>query len=140
MIARLLILLLLTSMPLLGESEDDVTSVVTSLATALSENNPPLFLKSLDRDMSNYRDIERQITALASGALIDCTIEVIGITGSGTAQQADLDWYMVLRSQQDENLIERRRTKVTVKVEKRGKKWIITSFSPSSIFAPMAPR
>jgi hypothetical protein len=140
MIARLLILLLLARVPLLGESEDDVTSVVTSLATALSENNPPLFLKSLDHDMPNYREIERQITALASDTLINCTIEVIGITGSGTAQQADLDWYMVIRSQQDENLIERRRAKVTVKVEKRGKKWLITAFSPVSVFAPMTAR
>jgi hypothetical protein len=140
MIARLLILLLLTRMPLLGESEDDVTSVVSTLATALSENNPPLFLKSLDHDMPNYREIERRITALASDTLINCTIELIGSNGSSTAQQADLDWYMVLRSQQDENLIERRRAKVTVKVEKRGKKWIVTSFSPLSIFAPMAAR
>jgi hypothetical protein len=47
---------------------------------------------------------------------------------------------MVLKSQQDENLLERRRTKVTVKLEKRGKKWVVTSFTPISIFAPMTAR
>ena len=47
---------------------------------------------------------------------------------------------MSLKSQQDENLIERRRTKVTIKIEKRGKKWVVTSFSPISIFAPMTAK
>ena len=140
MIARLLILFLLTRIPLLGGPEESVTDVVTTLATALSENNPLLFLRTLDHDMQEYREIERQLTSLAADTLINCTIEVIGTSGSESAQKADLDWYMVLRSQQDENLIERRRTKVTVHLEKRGKKWLVTSFAPLSLFAPMTVR
>jgi len=137
MIARLLILLLLTRLPLFGDPEQDITEVISNLASALSENKPQAFLKILDREMPAYRDLEHSLTALAADTDISCSIDLIANTGSPTAQQADLDWYMVLRSQQDQNRIERRRTKVTIKIEKRGKHWVVTAFTPLSIFAPM---
>ena len=140
MIARLLLLLLLTRLPLLGDAEQDVTDVVTTLASALSDSNPQHFLAALDREMADYRQIERAVTALANDTAINCSVDLIGTRGTETAREADLDWYMVLRSQQDQNLIERRRTKVTVKMEKRGKKWLVTAFSPLSVFAPMTAR
>lgn len=137
MIFRLLIVLLLFSGALCGDAEQDITDVVSTLAGALSENKPQVFLKALDRATPGYEQLERDINALAADTLIHCSIELIGNSGSDTAQRADLDWYMVLISQEDENLIERRRTKVTIKIEKRKKKWIVTSFSPVSVFAPM---
>jgi hypothetical protein len=140
MIARLLILLLLTRIPLFGDAEQDITDLVTTLTSALSENNPQLFLKTLDHDMPAFAQIQHDVNALLAESVISCSVEVIGTTGSGTSLQSDLDWYMVVRSQQDQNLIERRRTKVTIKVEKRGKKWIVTSFNPISVFALMTAR
>ena len=139
MMARLLLLGIL---PLLAfaDGEQDVTDVVSTLAGALSDDNPQLFLKTLDHAMPGYRKLEQDIAALLSQNLISCTIEAIANSGTPTVQSADLDWYMVLKSQQDENLIERRRTKVTLKIEKRGKKWVVTSFSPVSIFAPMSAK
>ena len=62
---------------------------------------------------------------------------MISTGGAGAPPTADLDWYMVLKSQEDYNIIERRRTKVTIGLEKQGKKWVVTSFSPLSVFAPM---
>jgi hypothetical protein len=140
MMTRLLTALLLISTTVFADAEQDITEVVSDLATALSENRPEQFLKMLDRNMPVYQQIERQLTGLATDTDIGCTIELIGNTGSGTAQRADLDWYMVLRSRQDQNLIERRRTKVTVEIEKRGKKWFVTAFSPVTLFAPMTVR
>lgn len=119
-----------------GEAEDDITAVVSTLASALSDNNPLLFLKSLDKGMPDYGTIERNVNALAGDTQISCSVDVIAVRGT----EADLDWYMVLRSQQDQNLIERRRTKVTIKVEHRGKKWVVTGFSPVSVFAPLKAR
>jgi hypothetical protein len=140
MMARLVVLFLLLRIPLFGNVEQDITEVVSNLASAVSGNQPRLFLKILDRDMPGYRELERSLTALAGDTEINCSIDLIGNTGSPTAQQVDLDWYMVLRSQQDQNLIERRRTKVTIKMEKRGKNWVVTAFNPISIFAPMTAR
>jgi hypothetical protein len=137
---RLLVLILLGSLVLLGDPERDITNVVSTLASALSENNPQLFLRTLDHDMPAYHQLEHDLTALVADTDIGCTIELTRNSGSETGQQADLDWYMVLRSQQDQNVIERRRTKVTIKIEKHGKKWLITSFTPLTIFQPMAPR
>jgi hypothetical protein len=97
-------------------------------------------MKSLDRDMPGYRQIEQAVNALAGDTLVTCSVELISTSGTPSAQSADLDWYMSLKSQQDENLIERRRTKVTIKIEKRGKRWIVISFSPISVFAPMTAR
>ena len=122
------------------EVQQVVTDVVSDLAGALSDDNPQLFLKSLDHAMPDYRKIEQDVTALASQTLIGCTIEVLSTHETPPTLTADLDWYMSLKSQQDENLLERRRTKVTIKLEKRGKKWVVTSFSPISIFAPMTAR
>jgi hypothetical protein len=139
MIVRLLMLLLL-AMPLLPDAEQDITDVVSTLAGALSNNNPQLFLKTLDPAMPGYRQLELDIAALASQNLIGCEVEVISSSGAPPSETADLDWYMSLKSQQDENLIERRRTKVTIKIEKRGKKWVVTAFSPISIFAPMTAK
>ena len=140
MMLRLTLLLLLTTASLPGDAEQDITDVVSTLATALSESNVPEFLKALDHDMPDYYQLEHDVSGLVSATLISCSVDLIGNTGSATAQTADLDWYMVLKSQQDENLIERRRTKVIMKIEKRGKKWIVTSFKPISLFAPMTAR
>ena len=93
-----------------------------------------------DHDMPDYHQIEQDVVAIANDNWVSCSIEILTNSGSETAQNADLDWYMVLKSQQDENLIERRRTKVVLKMEKRGKKWIVTSFQPTAIFAPMMAR
>jgi hypothetical protein len=137
MIARLLILGLMVCGPLAADAEQDVTSVVSTLASALSANNPEQFLQKLDHEMPDYRKLEHDLMALSSDTLISCSIEVLSTQGSETAQQAELDWYMVVRSQQDENLIERRRTKVTIQIEKRGKKWLVTRFSPVSVFSAL---
>lgn len=140
MIARLLMLLLLGSVSLLGDAEQDVTDVVSLLASALSANNPQLFLSRFDHAMPGYRQLEQAVNALAGDTLVACSVELISTKGTPSAQSADLDWYMSLKSQQDENLIERRRTKVAMKIEKRGKKWIVVSFSPISVFTPMTAR
>ena len=132
MIRRLLIALLLVCGTLSADPEDDITRVVSTLASALSDNNPLLFLKTLDKQMPDYRRIETDVNALAGDTLISCSVEVIAVRGT----EADLDWYMVLRSKQDENLIERRRTKVTLRIEKQGNNWVVSSFSPVSVFAP----
>ena len=140
MMARLLILLLLVRLPLFGDAEQDITDVITTLTSALSGDNPQLFLKTLDRAMPNYLQIEHDLTGLASANQIGCSVDLISNSGTATSQQADLDWYMVLSSKQDQNLIERRRTKVTIKMEKRGKRWIVTDFNPISIFSGMTAR
>jgi len=140
MIARLLMLLCLARLPLCADAEQDITAVVSTLASALSGHNPELFMKTLDRDMPVYQQIDREIHALLSATDVACTVEVLTNAGTPSVQTADLDWYMSLKSQQDENLIERRRTKVTIKIEKRGKKWLVTSFSPISVFAAMTAR
>jgi hypothetical protein len=132
--------MLFVGLPLLGDPEQEVTDVVSTLAGALSAGNPELFLKTLDHNMAGYRKVEQDLNALAGDTDISCTIELLTNSGTASSQTADLDWYMVLKSQQDENLLERRRTKVTVKLEKRGKKWVVTSFTPISIFAPMTAR
>lgn len=133
---RLFLGLILACGLLQGDAEDDITGVVTTLAAALSDNNPLRFLKTLDKQMPDYGQIERDVNALALDTLVSCTVEVIDVRGT----EADLDWYMVLRSKQDENLIERRRTKVTIRVEKRGKNWVVTSFVPVTVFAPLKLR
>jgi hypothetical protein len=137
MMARFVPLLLILPLLTFGDAEQDVTDVVSTLAGALGDDNPQLFLKNLDHGMAGYRQLEQDIVALAAENFISCTVEVISSNGTGSALTADLDWYMSLKSQQDENLIERRRTKVTIKIEKRGKKWVVTSFSPITIFAQM---
>ena len=140
MTARLAVVLLLAALPMCGDGEEEVTKVVSTLAGALTANNPELFLKSMDHNMPDYRKLEQDVDALSRYTEIGCTIEVISTAGNAASQTADLDWYMALKSQQDENLVERRRTKVTIKIEKRGKKWIVTSFSPISVFAPLVAR
>jgi len=140
MIARLLLLAACVCVPLFADAEQDVSDAVSVLAAALSDNNPQRFLGALDRGMPAYHQIEQDLTGLAAATEISCSIEVIATKGTATTQDADLDWYMVLRSQQDENLIERRRTKVHVKLEKRGKKWVVTAFEPPSLFSPLTAR
>ncbi len=136
MTRRLLMVSMIACALAAGDAEEDITSVVSTLASALSGNNPQLFLKTLDKGMPDYGKIERDVNALAVDTLINCSVDVIAIRGN----EADLDWYMVLRSQQDQNLIERRRTKVTIKAERRGKHWVVTGFTPVSVFGPLKTR
>ena len=125
---------------LAAEPEQEITNVISKLASALSHGEHQVFLDALDHKMPEYQQIEHDVTALAADTDLDCTIELIRNTGNDTEQTADLDWYMVLRSQQDQNLIERRRAKVAIKVTRRGKKWIVTGFSPVEVFRPLSAR
>src|ERR1039458_624204 len=77
MIVRLLLLLLLAAAPLRGDPEQDITEVVSTLAAALSANNPPAFLKAIDHASPVYPQLEHDVTALATDTLIECSIELI---------------------------------------------------------------
>ena len=137
MIPRLVLMVAAFVAPLCADSEQVVTNVVSTLATALSANNPQLFFQAIDRKMPEYEKFEQAVEALLAQNIVACTVEVISTGGTDAAPTAELDWYMVLKSQEDYNIIERRRTKVTIGLEKQGKKWAVTSFSPLSVFAPM---
>lgn len=137
MILRLVLMGVVLVAPLSADSEQVVTDVVSTLATALSANNPQLFFQAIDRKMPEYEKFEQAVEALLAQNIVACTVEVISTGGTGAAPTAELDWYMVLKSQEDYNIIERRRAKVSIALEKQGKKWVVTSFSPLSVFVPM---
>lgn len=134
---KLVLAVLFLATPLFADGEQDVTDVVSILASSLSESNAQSFLRTLDHGIAEYPQLERDVTALIGQTLISCSVDVIGATGPPTAKTAELDWYMALKLQQDYNIIERRRVKVTMKIEKRGKKWVVTGFQPATLFAPM---
>jgi hypothetical protein len=119
------------------------------LASFLSQGDRVGALESFDRQMKDFSDIDRDISALTAQAEVLCSIDIVedkdkdnkdGESETAEIHHLDLDWYMQLKSRGDPNLIERRRQRIAVTVQKVRQKWLISSLAPEQIFAPITIR
>lgn len=122
-----------------ADEAQDVWSVLTDAASALSEGSAMRFLALFDRSMPDYRVLEANITALVNQDRVQSSIELLSDEGDSTKRMVELDWFLQVVEQQDTAGLTRRRERVHCRLAKRGKKWLIASIEPLAFFAPLRP-
>ncbi len=129
--------LMLCASPLLADTSEPVLSVLTGMASSLSEGNPAGFLKYLDRGIGRYADIESNVNALTAQCEIVCSIEVLTEKLDGDRDALELDWFLQLRSKAEDGPLERRRELVKTDLRKIGKHWKVATLDPISVLRPL---
>jgi len=128
---------------------DTAYTRVAKMAAYLSDGETVGALEAFDKSMKDYGVIAEDIAALAAQTEVLCKIDVVedkeADNDASDVHHLDLDWYMMLKSRADDGLVERRRQRVAVTMQRfRVKKgqdyigvWRITSLSPDRILAPI---
>ena len=112
---------------------------IANLASALSQNDPDDALSYFDSQMKDFGAIETNIEALTAQTDVVCAIDIVTDEESDGVHKLDLDWFMELKPQGDNNdpQIERRRVRVQVEMKLIKNRWKITSLAPPGILDPI---
>ena len=125
--------------PLRGDSSAEVINLVGSMTAALTEVDVPAFMEAFDKDMPGYDDLKNQVTALVNQAEVTSSVEPIQEGGDDTKRSIDLDWFLEVRSLENDGPIVQRRQVIHCELRKENKKWKIVSMKPLDFFAPAKP-
>ena len=129
-------LLAIWGLPLLADAKQQVFDLFTRVASALSDDDPMVFLSAVDHDMPHFEDFQTNLIALTDQADIANSIEVLSDTGDDMHRTEELDWFMQIVGKSESHPVEQRREVATFRLERRRKKWKIVSIEPLSLFAP----
>jgi len=124
--------------PLLAGAREDILDLFTAMASALSEGNGLAFLDHVDHSMPNYQKLEQNVLALVAQNEILSSLDVLKQEGTDEEQDVELDWFLQIRSREENGPLERRRHNVKCRLKRTKKKWKATSLEPVSFFAPPA--
>jgi hypothetical protein len=124
---------------LAADAGQQVFDLFAKIATALSDDDPGIFIEAVDPDMPNFQDFRRDLVALTDVAAVTNSIEILSDTGDDTHRADELDWFLEIVGNSDPHPVERRREVVKFRLERKGnkgKKWRIVSIDPLHFFAP----
>jgi murein L,D-transpeptidase YcbB/YkuD len=119
-----------------ADTRQELIDLFGSMASALTENTPDVFLRAIDRSMPGYAQFAANVTALAAQNDLSSTIEINKQEGDESAQVVELDWILEIRGRGQSHIFERRQTVVKGRLERVKKKWRVVSLEPAAFFAP----
>ena len=131
---RRLLFLLPLAVCLRADSQHEVADLIASAASGLSAGKPEVFLEAFDAAMPGYEKLRDAVTALVSGAEIECSIEVTSNQGDDAARTLELDWILRIDRREAGAGSVRRQETVKCSLRKTGKKWRIVAFEPLEFF------
>ena len=73
-----------------ADTTQELIDVFGSMASALSEDNPAVFLRAIDPSAPGYAALARNVNALANQNELTCSIEIVKQEGDGRAQAVRL--------------------------------------------------
>jgi hypothetical protein len=135
-IVRSALLVCLVATFAVADAHDDVIEVFTSMAAALTAVDVPQFMAAFDKNMPEYGMLETDVNALVNQAEVSSSIQPLNEDGDNQDRKADLDWYLEVRSLQQDGPIVRRRQVIHCELRKEKKHWKIVSLKPLDFFAP----
>lgn len=135
-ITRRVLFLLPLAACLRADSRHEVVDLIASAAAGLSDRKPEVFLEAFDPAMPGYEKLRDAVTALASAADIECSIEVTSNEGDDATRALELDWILRIDSREAGAGSTHRQQTVKCSLRKTGKKWRIVAFEPLEFFAP----
>ena len=122
-----------------GDTSQELIDLFASMASALSEANPDVFLRAIDPAMPGYDRFAANVRALAAQNALSNAIEIVSQKGDDRAQAVELDWLLDIRGKGGSLLYVRREDIVKCRLERQKKKWRIVSIEPADFFAPPSP-
>lgn len=125
-------ILLLAGMLAWEDPPKDVLDFFRSLATALGDahrdGTARAFLEHFDASMPGYAGFSDRIEAMTAEGEVGVAIDFVNVKPGGAKMDLDLDWLLQPEGQQP------RRAVLRCTIEKRGKKWMVTSLAPLDFF------
>ena len=112
----------------------EVMDVFTTLATALSEGNAVAFMRPFDPAMPGVEKLRTDVTALLLRADVLASLEFRSDEGDDARRTVTIDWLLQIRDKEPTGRLVHRRETVKCRLERRGKKWVITSLEPAGFF------
>jgi hypothetical protein len=119
-----------------GEEPRDLIDLFASMASALSEGNPDVFLRAIEPSMPGYGRFGANVHALATQYELSNSIEIISQKGDDRAQVVELDWLLDISGKGQSRVFVRREVMVNCRLERRKNKWRIVALDPIDFFAP----
>jgi hypothetical protein len=119
-----------------ADAQQQVFDLFSKIASALSDDDPAMFVEAVDPGMPHFEDFRRDVVALTDLADLTNSIEVLSDTGDDTHRAEELDWYLEIVGKSNSHPVEQRREVVKFRLERKGKKWKIVSIDPPHFFAP----
>jgi hypothetical protein len=121
-----------------ADTRDELIRLFGAMASALSEDNPAVFLRAIDPSMAGYSRFAESVKALAAQNGLSSSIEIARQEGDGRLQNVELDWLLEISGKDQSRVFVRRQATVKCQLERRAGKWRIVSLEPVSFFAPPA--
>src|SRR5260370_8443319 len=95
MTMRRLFLMVAMSVALVsGDAKQDVIDLFATMAAALSESNPRVFLRAIDPAMPGYSQFAADVNALATQNALSNSIVMAKQEGDDRSQVVELDWLL----------------------------------------------
>jgi hypothetical protein len=86
------------------------------------------FLDHFDKSMPAYAEFSSQIEDMVGAGEVSTSIDFINTDGNDRKRTLDLDWVLQCEGQRPKRAV------IQCTIERRGKKWKITSIAPISFF------
>jgi hypothetical protein len=86
------------------------------------------FLDHFDKSMPGYVEFSDQVEEMVGAGEVSTTIDFVNTEGDGLKRTLDLDWMLQCEGQRPKRAV------IKCTIEKRGKKWKITSIAPMDFF------
>jgi hypothetical protein len=114
--------------------QDEIRSILASMATDLSAGNISGFMSSIAKDFPARDEQRQQLQGLVSAFDSNSSVEIQTASGTADKQTAKVDWYLALRSRTDNAISVQRREVLSIEFTRRNKRWLITALDPPSFF------
>ena len=114
----------------------DAWDVVATMAAALAEPNEYAFMKPVSKSLEEYGMLERQVRTLVQTNDIVSAISPVTNEGDDKERRLEVDWYVEIKPQASNQTMTQRHQNVKLTLVKNGKRWMITSLTPITFFAP----
>jgi hypothetical protein len=133
--------ILMAAMLMFGDPPRDVIDFFRSVAATLADADRELnnskedtrprateFLSHFDKSMPGYEEFSVQIEEMVGAGDVSTTIDFVNTEGDDRKRTLDLDWLLQCGSARPKRAV------IKCTIEKRGKKWKITSIAPLDFF------
>jgi hypothetical protein len=144
-IVRSAVLLCAASAFAADDAHDDVVAVISKMAAALTEDtgqvgggfhgNVGEFMSAVSKDLPEYDTLKNNVNGLVTGAELSSNIQVL-TENAGDPYKIDVDWFLQIRSLEQDGPMVRRREVVHCELRKEKKHWKIVALKPVDFFAP----
>jgi hypothetical protein len=119
-----------------ADAPQEVIDLFASMASALSESNPGVFLRAIDPSMPGYGRFAATIDALTAQNSLSNSIEIAKQEGDDRVQVVELDWLLEITGKSDSHVFVRREALIKCRLEQRKKKWRVVAMESVDFFSP----